>query len=125
MNYIRNNNFKLYQNLPSSIKGGVFIVQDTSDKVALLENLKREIGFPDYFGKNWDALDEVLRDLNWLDDKNISIYHKQLPNLTKDDLQTYMNILSTAVDFWNKTGERKLEIYFPVSDTDRIDKLGG
>ena len=32
----------------------------------LLAALASALAFPDYFGGNWDALDEVLRDLGWL-----------------------------------------------------------
>src|SRR5436309_2021208 len=32
----------------------------------LLARLGAAFGAPAYFGRNWDALDEVLRDLEWL-----------------------------------------------------------
>jgi len=32
----------------------------------LLDRLAGAFAAPDYFGRNWDALDEVLRDLEWL-----------------------------------------------------------
>jgi RNAse (barnase) inhibitor barstar len=32
----------------------------------LLAELSKVFRFPDYFGGNWDALDECLRDLEWL-----------------------------------------------------------
>jgi hypothetical protein len=32
----------------------------------LLARLAAALRFPDYFGGNWDAVDEMLRDLEWL-----------------------------------------------------------
>ena len=36
-------------------------------KQALMAALADALELPDYFGGNWDALDEVLRDLSWLE----------------------------------------------------------
>jgi RNAse (barnase) inhibitor barstar len=35
---------------------------DIADRDELMEALASALGLPDYFGRNWDALDEVLRD---------------------------------------------------------------
>ena len=37
-----------------------------STKKQLLDSLAAALSFPDYFGGNWDALDECLRDMEWL-----------------------------------------------------------
>lgn len=37
------------------------------DKATLLAELGRALDFPDYYGGNWDALDECLADLSWHD----------------------------------------------------------
>jgi hypothetical protein len=36
-------------------------------KQDLMADLSDALVLPDYFGGNWDALDEVLRDLGWLE----------------------------------------------------------
>ncbi|MCB1909518.1 MAG: barstar family protein [Rhodocyclaceae bacterium] len=36
-------------------------------KQALLERASAAFEFPDWFGHNWDALSDSLRDLSWLD----------------------------------------------------------
>lgn len=40
--------------------------QATSTDASLFAALSETFRFPDYFGGNWDALDEVLRDLEWI-----------------------------------------------------------
>ncbi len=36
-----------------------------ADKAAVLERLAIALGFPGWVGRNWDALDDALRDLAW------------------------------------------------------------
>jgi RNAse (barnase) inhibitor barstar len=35
-------------------------------KEQLLDSLAQAFRFPSYFGRNWDALDESMRDLSWM-----------------------------------------------------------
>lgn len=49
---------------------GIVLVRLHADEIAgteeLMDGLAVGFSFPDYFGRNWDALDECLRDLSWL-----------------------------------------------------------
>ena len=40
---------------------------DCPNKQALLARASVAFAFPDWFGQNWDALSDSLRDLSWLD----------------------------------------------------------
>ncbi len=61
--------------LPDSVssKGVHAVVVDGSavdSKVDLMNALAIALDFPDHFGANWDALDDSLRDLSWLGERN-------------------------------------------------------
>jgi RNAse (barnase) inhibitor barstar len=37
----------------------------SEDKEEILENISKTLGFPEWFGANWDALEDCLGDLSW------------------------------------------------------------
>ena len=46
------------------------------NKSALMDALFEGLQFPDYFGRNWDALDECICDLSWLPPGDVILIHK-------------------------------------------------
>jgi len=85
-------------------------------KQKLLRILAIQLQFPAYFGNNWDALEECLRDLSWLPANEIEIRHLDLPlSPGSQDQRTYLHILLSAAAFWAKEGERRFEAVFPAA----------
>jgi len=85
-----------------------------TEKQRLLDELCLRLQFPDYFGDNWDALEECIRDLSWLPRGLVALSHKDVP-LIKDppNLAIYLSILGEAVDHWSSSSERRLVVVFP------------
>lgn len=57
----------------SEVKGDVLLIEGDVSNVVSNEELLGRVAdlmqFPEYFGGNWDALEECLRDLEWLSAK--------------------------------------------------------
>jgi len=93
-------------------------------KEALLNELYRRLCFPDYFGDNWDALWECIRDLSWLPSGPVVLAHHDLP-LAGDvaSQKTYLSILRDAVEKrWPVPGQRfrDLVVVFPPHTKEQI-----
>ena len=79
-------------------------VESTAD---LFSWYQKEARFPDYFGRNWDAFLDCLRDFSWTDKKRIVIAHNDVPlSGNEKELRTYLEILDTAVNDWSEVEER-------------------
>ena len=99
--------------MPNGFRGE--IVSGIRSKAALLNAIAASLLFPDYFGENWDALDECIRDLSWLPAGDVVLVHNEVP--LRDDLvslSTYVSILNSAVESWRAKGERNLLVVFPL-----------
>lgn len=51
----------------------------------LYTELKKKLRFPNYFGWNWDALDECMRDLMWFDEEYIIVVWNNPERLLEQD----------------------------------------
>ncbi|SRR5229473_1606169 len=91
-------------------------------KEALFQELAQRLQFPDYFGANWDALWESIRDLSWLPPGPVVMRHRDLP-LASDvsSLKTYLSILRDAVQKrWSGSRDRDLIVIFPPETREQV-----
>jgi RNAse (barnase) inhibitor barstar len=95
-----------------------------TSKKALLATLAAQLRFPDYFGENWDALEECLSDLSWLPVGPVIVIHADLP-LINDirNAKIYVVILRDAVRKMSKLDDHPLSIVFPDRCRDQVSWL--
>lgn len=83
-------------------------LSDAPDRSAILEAFARGLSFPGWVGRNWDALDDALRDLSWSPfgprGRVIVIRGADRADTgTPHDRETLLDVLCTAVDRWAPT----------------------
>jgi RNAse (barnase) inhibitor barstar len=89
----------------------VWIPGTVRSKEKLFGLLSQALRFPNYFGSNWDALEECLRDLSWLPEyASIMLVHEGLPFGAGENRQIYLEILQSASQ---RTDGRSLQIILP------------
>jgi hypothetical protein len=109
---------KLLQRLKDPVRSGVYraaradeIVEATrgsglrvvriagSEKIDLLENIAKALAFPEWFGQNWDALEDCLTDLSWNEAAGYVLIFENARNGVITD------ILASAAEFWAGRGK--------------------
>lgn len=75
------------------------------DRTMLFAELDRTLRLPEHFGRNWDALADVLEDRDWLGKTGrvivfggTAVYRRDHPN----DWTTLEEIFSEASEFWKE-----------------------
>jgi RNAse (barnase) inhibitor barstar len=80
---------------------------ELADRDDLMEGLAGALGLPDYFGRNWDALDEMLRD------PDVAIEAKVL---VVSDATTFWRehprMAGTLVEVWLDSAPEGLQLVF-------------
>ena len=95
----------------------------------LFEEFARALEFPDYFGHNWDALEECLADLEWLPAKGYVLLITDAGCVLPDDdeeHETFLEILRDAGEAWGSgqagMGARRatpFHVLFAVSEQEK------
>lgn len=107
----------------SAVPKVVEVPRSTATKDEIISLLAKALDVPDYFGANWDALDESLRDLSWLKERVIVIKHEGIPQLPVNVLRMYLDTLARAVESWRGESEHELIVTFPESAQNEITTI--
>lgn len=69
-------------------------------KEGMLGAIASALGFPDWFGANWDALEDCLTDLSWRKGAGHVILFSAA--VRGDDLGILTDVLGSAAEFWRE-----------------------
>jgi len=83
--------------------------QAMRDRKGVFDRFAEVLRFPSYFGRNWNAFLDCLRDLSWLQFTGmvVAILHSEhfLVDADPDELQLFCKIVSIAAEEWSKADE--------------------
>lgn len=101
----------IYALAPEVYPADAGIVAFSGDQLAgrqaILDNLARGLGFPDYYGRNWDALEECLGDLE-LGEGGMAVLVDQADLARAADPESWnilLDILAAAAEDRRQAGE--------------------
>ena len=71
---------------------GIHTKEDLLDRIALA------ISFPEWFGRNWDALEDCLTDLSWCPAQgHVFVFDSVTPD---DAVGVLIDVLASSAEFW-------------------------
>ncbi len=121
-------NFKIlktaYKSVPHKNTVETVIDGNATQHIAdFYTTIAKDLHFPDYFGKNLDALNDCLSDLSWLEHNQVHIvlkhYDKFLSAEPKDVRWNVLHILNEAAKNWkSSTGANKMKFDISVEHSD-------
>lgn len=96
-----------------------------ADKKALLAWFADRLKFPEHFGSNWDAFDESLRDLSWISQRKIVLFHRDLPLAgNPKDRMTYLDVLVGVVRDWQSHASHEFVVVMNPSLATQLSAAG-
>jgi hypothetical protein len=126
---------KLLQRLQDASRSGVYrvrgdaevleVLQGSASRISLkgagskeqlLERIAQALKFPDWFGRNWDALEDCLTEVRGC----LLFYDYQ--GIEADDLAVLLDVLASSAEFWADQGEPFFAIFVdPAGELDLDD----
>ncbi|WAC10892.1 barstar family protein [Dyadobacter pollutisoli] len=116
---------------------GAFIAHIDGQKAMSIKDFHDQIGvamnFPDYSGKNLDALDEMLNDLEWIKEQKVIIYIDHSSDWlskekSEEKILSVIDIFDATAEDWKwmdeeEEGVAKKELQIVFKDSTRIRAL--
>jgi len=83
-------------------RGGRLDVATVEARENLFDNLAQALAFPTWFGRNWDALEDVLGDLSWRKGDGHVVVFRTYP--TGEEFGILVDVLRTTAEYWAGRG---------------------
>ena len=87
--------------------GGNIEGREVNDKQQFLAAVGQAFAFPDYYGRNWDAFEEMINDLSWIPATGYLLLYDHAHRFASSQpeaWQTAISILQSAAIRWQQAG---------------------
>jgi hypothetical protein len=89
-------------------------LEGAAGKEAMLQAIARALAFPQWFGQNWDALEDCLEDLSWcVADGHVFVFEKFAPG---DELGILIDVLASSAEFWAARDRPFFAVFIEADD---------
>ncbi len=88
----------------SRLRVSRIVLAGVRDKAALLASVSHAMRFPAWFGANWDALQDCLTDLSWLEAPGHVLLVEQSTELPAADFAEFTDVLASVAEHWAGRG---------------------
>lgn len=82
----------------SRLNLGLVSLEGAHNKEALLGCIARSLAFPEWFGQNWDALEDCLTDLSWREAEGHVLVFDSFT--AGDEIGVLIDVLASSAEFW-------------------------
>jgi RNAse (barnase) inhibitor barstar len=96
-------------------------LKQVKNKAGFLAQVARELDFPDYFGRNWDALSDCLADLSWRPAAGYVILFndfRRFANVAPADAEKARRIFDSCAAQWK---QKKVPFFVVLCGTSAVD----
>ena len=69
----------------------------------LFESIAHALDFPQWFGRNWDALEDMLGDLSWRKGEGHVLVFRSYPQ--GEELGILLDVLRATTEYWAQRGK--------------------
>lgn len=95
----------------SALKVARIVFAGASGKEALMQRIAQALDFPQWFGGNWDALEDCLTDLSWSKAGGHVLLIEGAEGLSGDERGTLIDILASAASSWAERGRSFFAVF--------------
>ena len=88
-----------------------------ADKEALIGRIAKALAFPEWFGGNWDALEDCLSDLSWLTAGGYVLLIEGAADAPLVERGTLVDILESAATSWVERGRPFFAVFLDGART--------
>ena len=94
---------RVEKDILDATRGGRLDVVTVDAKDNPFDSLARALAFPDWFGRNWDALEDLLGDLSWRKGDAHVVVFRSYP--AGEDFGILVDVLRTTAEYWAGRGK--------------------